>query len=73
MTGAFIGSAVVGLLQFVHLRDRRLLPAIAVQLVLASLLSLGLWDGLGSVLPAVLCLGGLVFLVWPRPRAARVA
>ena len=66
----FVASAVVTTLQFLRLRDRRLLPLAAMFLLLAAGHFRGEWDGWGRLFHFAAGGAGLVTLVVISPRHA---
>jgi hypothetical protein len=64
----FIASTVVTLLQFLRLRDRRLLPLLALFAFLALAHFRGEWDGWGRAFHFGAGIAGLAVLVTLSPR-----
>ncbi|HSD66582.1 MAG TPA: hypothetical protein VLF95_07765 [Vicinamibacteria bacterium] len=82
MIGAYIASMVVTLVQYVRLRDRRLLPLLALFAFQTLALTRDWWDYKKEVLQTASCAAGLVLLLMltlrrpspgelPRPDAPR--
>lgn len=65
MTGAFIAATVVALAQYVATGDRRLVPTMAALLLVAALVSEGVWAPGSSFLPGLLCAVGLALALRP--------
>jgi hypothetical protein len=61
--GAFVAATVVGLVQYVRLRDRRLIPVMATLLFMAFTLSQGWWQGASDLVLGTVCLVGLLLLL----------
>jgi hypothetical protein len=59
MTGAFVGATVVALVQYVRLRDRRLLLLMAMLLLEGFSLTREWWDAWKDVSQGAVCLLGL--------------
>ena len=68
MVAFFVASAVVTLLQFLRLRDRRLLPLMALFALLAAGSFRGTHDGWGRALHYAAGVAGLTLLVMLSPR-----
>ena len=68
MVGAFVGATVVTLLQFVRLRDRRLLLLAAMFAFQAQALAREWYDLWRDVFQAGVCAAGLGLLVALSPR-----
>jgi hypothetical protein len=63
MIGAYIASMVVTLVQYVRLRDRRLLPLLALFAFQALALTRDWWDYKKEVFQTAACASGLVLLL----------
>jgi hypothetical protein len=63
MIGAYIASMVVTLVQYVRLRDRRLLPLLALFAFQALALTRDWWDYKKEVFQTASCASGLVLLL----------
>jgi hypothetical protein len=63
MIGAYVASMVVTLVQYVRLRDRRLLPLLALFTFQALAFSREWWDYKRDVFQAASCASGLVLLL----------
>jgi hypothetical protein len=63
VTGAYVASMVVTLVQYVRLRDRRLLPLLALFAFQALALTRDWWDYKKDVFQAASCAAGLVLLL----------
>jgi hypothetical protein len=63
VTGAYIASMVVTLVQYVRLRDRRLLPLLALFAFQALALTREWWDYKKEVFQTAACASGLVLLL----------
>ena len=63
MIGAYIASMVVTLVQYVRLRDRRLLPLLALFAFQALALTRDWWDYEKEVFQTASCAAGLVLLL----------
>jgi len=73
MIGAYIASMVVTVIQYVRLRDRRLLPLLALFAFQALALTRDWWDYKKEVFQTASCAAGLVLLIvltMHRPAAA---
>jgi signal transduction histidine kinase len=68
VVGLFIAATVVGLLQYLRLRDRRLLPLLALFAFQAQALSREWWDVWKDVFQAAACAAGLLLLLMLSPR-----
>ena len=68
MVGLFVGATVVALLQYLRLRDRRLLPLVALFAFQAQALSREWWDVWKDVFQAAACAAGLFLLLMLSPR-----
>ena len=68
MVGLFVGATVVALLQYLRLRDRRLLPLLALFAFQAQALSREWWDVWKDVFQAAACAAGLLLLLMLSPR-----
>ena len=68
MVAIFVASAVVTLLQFLRLRDRRLLPLMALFALLAAGSFRGIHDGWGRAFDYAAGVAGLALLVMLSPR-----
>ena len=66
----FVASTVVTLLQFLRLRDRRLLPLLALFALLALAHFRGEWDAWGRASHVGAGIAGLVALLMLSPRHA---
>jgi len=68
MTGAFVGATIVALLQYLRVRDRRILLLVAMFLLQAVALSLDWWNVWRDLSQGGVCLAGmaLVFALAPR-------
>ena len=84
MIGAYIASMVVTVIQYVRLRDRRLLPLLALFAFQALALTRDWWDYKKEVFQTASCAAGLVLLIVltmhrsapaeaPRPEASPAA
>ena len=73
MIGAFVAAAVVGLVQFVRCRDRRLLPLTAMLVFQAVALFDGWGEAWRDAFQLAVCLAGLVlvFMLSTSPAAGR--
>jgi hypothetical protein len=63
MIGAYVGSMVVTVIQYVRLRDRRLLPLLALFAFQALALTRDWWDYKKEVFQTASCAAGLVLLL----------
>lgn len=63
MIGAYVASMVVTLVQYVRLRDRRLLPLLALFAFQALALTRDWWDYKKEVFQTASCASGLVLLL----------
>jgi hypothetical protein len=63
MIGAYVASMVVTLIQYVRLRDRRLLPLLALFAFQALALTRDWWDYKKEVFQTASCACGLVLLL----------
>jgi hypothetical protein len=63
MIGAYVASMVVTLVQYVRLRDRRLLPLLALFAFQALALTRDWWDYKKEVFQTAACASGLVLLL----------
>jgi hypothetical protein len=63
MVGAYIASIVVTLVQYLRLRDRRLLPLLALFAFQALAFARDWWDYKKDVFQAASCAAGLVLLL----------
>ena len=63
MIGAYVASMVVTLIQYVRLRDRRLLPLLALFAFQALALTRDWWDFKKEVFQTAACASGLVLLL----------
>jgi hypothetical protein len=63
MIGAYVASMVVTLVQYVRLRDRRLLPLLALFAFQALALTRDWWDYKKEVFQTAACAAGLVLLL----------
>ncbi len=63
MIGAYVASMVVTLIQYVRLRDRRLLPLLALFAFQALALTRDWWDYKKEVFQTASCASGLVLLL----------
>jgi len=75
VTGAYVASMVVTVIQYVRLRDRRLLPLLALFAFQALALTQDWWDYKKEVFQTASCAAGLVLLMVltmhrARPQAA---
>ena len=68
MVGLFVAAAVVALLQYLRVRERRLLPLLALFAFQAQALSREWWDVWRDVYQAAACGAGLVLLLLLSPR-----
>jgi hypothetical protein len=73
VVGLFVAATVVALLQYLRLRDRRLLPLVALFAFQAQALSREWWDVWKDVFQGAACAAGLLvlFLLSPRHPPAR--
>ena len=62
MTGAFVALTVVALFQYVRVRDRRLLPVLAMAALQAFALSRESWDPWKDISQGAVCVAGLVLI-----------
>jgi len=71
MVGAFVAATVVTLVQFLRLRDRRLLPLAAMFAFQAQALAREWYDVWRDAFQAGVCVAGLALLLslslWPSP------
>ncbi len=63
MIGAYVASMVVTLVQYVRLRDRRLLPLLALFAFQALALTRDWWDYKKEVFQTASCASGLILLL----------
>jgi hypothetical protein len=70
MVGGFVAATVVTLLQYLRLRDRRLLPLAAMFACQAQALAREWYDGWKDVYQAGVCAAGLLLLLALSPRPA---
>ena len=70
MIGAFVAAAVVGLVQFVRVPDRRLVPVMVMLLVPPFALSRGWWADTSTLVLGTVCLVGLLLVLGLAHRAA---
>ncbi len=63
MIGAYVASMVVTVIQYVRLRDRRLLPLLALFAFQALALTRDWWDYKKEVFQTASCAAGLVLLL----------
>jgi len=68
VVGLFVAATVVALLQYLRVRERRLLPLLALFAFQAQALSREWWDVWRDVYQASACGAGLVLLVLLSPR-----
>jgi hypothetical protein len=68
MAGAFIAATVVSLLQYVRVRDKRLLLLAAMFAFQAQALAREWWDVWRDVFQAGVCAAGLLLLLALSPR-----
>jgi uncharacterized membrane protein YfbV (UPF0208 family) len=73
VTGFFVAAAVVALLQFLRVRDRRLLPLVALFTLRAAARFLGETSATGVVADLLAGCAGLALLYWLSPRQAHTA
>jgi hypothetical protein len=73
MVAFFVAAAVVTTIQYLRLRERRLLPLLALFALLASAHFLGEWDPWGRRLHFAAGTAGLVLLWMLSPRHPRAA
>ena len=62
MIGAFVALTVVAVVQFVRVRDRRLLPVMAMAAFQALALSRESWDTWKDISQGAVCVAGLVLV-----------
>ncbi len=62
MIGAFVALTVVAVVQFVRVRDRRLLPVMAMAAFQAFALSRESWDTWKDISQGAVCVAGLVLV-----------
>ena len=68
MVGLFVAATVVALLQYLRLRDRRLLPLVALFASQAQALSREWWDVWKDIFQGAACAAGLLLLLMLSPR-----
>lgn len=68
MVGLFVAATVVALMQYLRLRDRRLLPLVALFAFQAQALSREWWDVWKDIFQGAACAAGLVLLLMLSPR-----
>lgn len=68
MVAFHVAATVVTLIQYLRVRERRLLPLLALFAFLAMALSRGQWDAWGRAFHLAAGLAGLVLLVVLSPR-----
>lgn len=75
MIGAFVAATVLGLVQYVRSRDRRLFLVMAMFLLQAFSLTREWWDAWGDIAQGAVCLVGVALVLTlgptrsPRPPA----
>jgi hypothetical protein len=73
MVGAFVAATVVSLVQFVRLRDKRLLLLAAMFACQSQALAREWYDVWRDVFQSAVCAAGLLLVLALAPRAVRVA
>ena len=73
VTGFFFAAAVVTLLQFLRVKDRRLLPLVALFTLRAATRFLGETSAMGVVADLLAGCAGLVLLYWLSPHQTHTA
>jgi hypothetical protein len=68
LVGLFVAATVVALMQYLRLRDRRLLPLVALFAFQAQALSREWWDVWKDMFQGAACAAGLVLLLMLSPR-----
>jgi len=68
LVGLFVAATVVALLQYLRLRDRRLLPLVALFAFQAQALSREWWDVWKDIFQGAACAAGLLLLLMLSPR-----
>jgi hypothetical protein len=68
LVGLFVAATVVALMQYLRLRDRRLLPLVALFAFQAQALSREWWDVWKDIFQGAACAAGLVLLLMLSPR-----
>lgn len=68
MTGAFVAAALVALVQYLRVKDWRILLLLAMFLLQAVSLSLEWWSAWKDVSQGAVCLAGLALLLALSPR-----
>jgi hypothetical protein len=71
VTGGFVAATVVSLLQFLRVRDKRLLLLAAMFAFQAQALAREWYDGWRDVYQAGVCAAGLLLLLALQPRRAQ--
>jgi hypothetical protein len=61
--GAFVAATVVGLVQYVRVPDRRLVPVMVMLLAPAFALSRGWWADTSTLVLGTVCLVGLLLVL----------